>query len=180
MSNLDWDSATKIGSRVRGPGASDRETVIRGKSALNAAQRAGAAIATEKKYSTANSVCSSACQGFDAQASKNTELTLNFVQAGGTEGQRLTKVDRSDDIIKPKTVGKEVGKAIEQGRQKFEPTMTQAELGKKIGETAATVASYERGTATPDQNILSKMERVLNVKLRGANIGAPRLGPKKK
>lgn len=49
----DWENVTKIGSKVRS-GGSERETTIKGKTALNAAQRSGAIVGTEKKFATAN------------------------------------------------------------------------------------------------------------------------------
>lgn len=54
----EWDSVTRIGSKVRSGGGAvqDREKVVKGRSALNAAARSGALIGTEKKFGTSNTV----------------------------------------------------------------------------------------------------------------------------
>ena len=55
MGDSEWDSVTVIGSKHRG-GGGQRETVVKGRSAVNAAQRSGLVIGTEKKYATGNAV----------------------------------------------------------------------------------------------------------------------------
>ncbi|KIR26476.1 multiprotein-bridging factor 1 [Cryptococcus deuterogattii 99/473] len=60
-------------------------------------------------------------------------------------------------------------------------SMTQKELATSVNSKPQDIADLESGRAVPDQALLGKLERKLNVKLRGAKnlIGTP-LHPKKK
>lgn len=99
---------------------------------------------------------------------------------GNTEGQRQKALDDNPDIVKPKTVGIKVGKLIQEKRNEMEPKMTRDQLAKKCNTTSNILGQYEAGSAQPDQKILDALERALNVKLRGAQIGEPKFKPKPK
>lgn len=73
----------------------------------------------------------------------------------------------------------EVGNAIKENRQKLTPSLTQKELATKVNLSTSALATYENGTAKPEQKVLVNLEKVLGVKLRGNDIGQPRFGPKK-
>ncbi|KAJ3213775.1 multiprotein-bridging factor 1, partial [Dinochytrium kinnereticum] len=129
----------------------ERATTLKSESEINAARRSGANVSTEKK----------AVQNNNGPA----------YDAG-----KAAKLERETEDFKVERLGLSVGKAIQQGRQA--KNLTQKDLATKINEKQTVVNEYESGkAANPNQQILAKMERVLGIKLRGQNIGAP-LGSK--
>jgi len=150
MADQDWDSNTVIGSKTRG-GGSARETVIKGKAALNAAQRTGAVVATEKKYSSANA------------ADK------------GVEGQRLTKVDRSDDVIAPPKTDADLAKNIQQARA--DAKLSQKQLAQKCNLQATQIQELESGKGIKDQKVINAVCRNLKLSPKTGE-PLPSKGPK--
>ncbi|KAF7800267.1 hypothetical protein EIP86_011514 [Pleurotus ostreatoroseus] len=131
----------------------DSKTVIGSKSRAKA-RRAGAVVATDKKVTGG----------------------LNKAHVG-TDHQRIAKLDRENEVAPPPKVLPAVGKAIQTAR--MEKEMSQKDLAQKVNEKPSVIQDYESGRAIPSPQILSKLERSLGVKLRGAGIGEKLGGPKK-
>nr|XP_018266866.1 multiprotein-bridging factor 1 [Kwoniella dejecticola CBS 10117]OBR89024.1 multiprotein-bridging factor 1 [Kwoniella dejecticola CBS 10117] len=100
--------------------------------------------------------------------------------------QRIAKLDRDDAPKPPEKIGQDVGKAVATARMAIKnadgKSMTQKELATAVNAQPSAITDLEAGRAVPDQQLLSKLERKLNVKLRGAKntIGGPLHPPKKK
>jgi len=81
------------------------------------------------------------------------------------------KLDETTEPAALDRVAGEVRAVIQKAR--LAKGWSQAELAKRINERAQVVQEYESGKAVPVQAVLAKMERALEVKLRGKAVGAP-------
>ncbi|GMH18933.1 hypothetical protein Nepgr_020774 [Nepenthes gracilis] len=112
---------------------------LRNPKAVNQALRSGAEVQTIKKY--------------DAGSNKKAAAGTAFKLDEGTEPAALQRVSA------------ETRQAIQKAR--IAKKTSQAELAKLISERPQVVQDYENGKAVPNQAVLSKMEKVFGVKLRG-------------
>ncbi|CAD5219380.1 unnamed protein product [Bursaphelenchus okinawaensis] len=120
---------------------------------LNSAQRRGVELETNKKFFAGSN-----------RQHKTDKNTL--------------RLDEETEELKHEKVGLTLCKALQQARQAKE--WTQKDLSTRVNEKVEVVREYENGKAIPNQQVLTKMERALGVKLRGKDIGQPLGGPKKK
>lgn len=114
--------------------------------AVNAAMRDGKAVDTTKKFAAA--------QNKQSSAAKNT-----------------AKLDRETEELHHDHVSLSLSRVIQTARQAKE--WTQKELATKINEKPQVINEYESGKAIPNQQVISKMERCLGVRLRGKDMGQP-------
>ena len=111
----------------------------------------------------------------------NNVLTIIQAKSLGSDGQRMTMVDRNNEgPVKPKEVGAEVADVIKRRRNEEPYKMTQKELAAKCNTTPTVIQGFESGRGQPDQKVLSTISRVLNVHLsnKNGNLGKPLRAPK--
>uniref|UniRef100_A0A5S6QNT8 HTH cro/C1-type domain-containing protein n=1 Tax=Trichuris muris TaxID=70415 RepID=A0A5S6QNT8_TRIMR len=117
----------------------------RGEQAIRTAQQRGVEVETTRK--------------FNAATNKQHVMTKS-----------ATKLDKETEAQHIDTVGIEVGRIIQKGRQTKK--WTQADLARQINEKQNVINEYESGRAVVNQQILAKIERAIGLKLRGKDKGA--------
>ncbi|KAK1444342.1 endothelial differentiation-related factor 1 multiprotein bridging factor 1 like protein [Babesia gibsoni] len=117
--------------------------------ALNKARRAGAEIATEKK--------------FLAGQNKSTKAHLPT---------NASKIDNETEDFRIERVGYQFRQALQKAR--LAKGLTQQALARLINETETTVKEYENGSAIPNGNVLQKLSRALGTQLPSAKSSAPK------
>ncbi|XP_050541340.1 endothelial differentiation-related factor 1 homolog [Daktulosphaira vitifoliae] len=130
-----------------------KPSTMKSEQAINKARREGATIETQVKWGAATN--------------KHQVTTKN-----------TAKLDRETEELKHETVPIDLGRLIQQGRLK--KGLNQKQLATKIFEKPQVIQDYEAGRGIPNQVIISKIERVLELKLRGKDRGKPILPPSSK
>uniref|UniRef100_A0A0K0FYM6 Endothelial differentiation-related factor 1 (inferred by orthology to a human protein) n=1 Tax=Strongyloides venezuelensis TaxID=75913 RepID=A0A0K0FYM6_STRVS len=110
-----------------------------------------------------------------AMRSGNIVETAKKFNAGGNKQHQAAmnslKLAEETEELHHDRISLDLGKLIQ--RVRMDLGMSQKDLAVKINEKHTVITEYESGKAIPNQQIFSKLERVLNVKLRGKDIGKP-------
>lgn len=131
----DWNDVVLRKGGAKGGGAGQAKSAT----AVNAALRSGAEVATVKK--------------FNAGSNSNTGAGMN-----------AAKLDRETEELSHERVSSELKKQISTAR--LAKKMTQAQLAQAINEKPAVINDYENGKAIPNPQVLGKLSRVLGVTLK--------------
>ncbi|KAJ3692049.1 hypothetical protein LUZ60_012399 [Juncus effusus] len=113
----------------------------------------------------AKSVNNALRTGVPVETVKKHSAGTNKSGSGTGLAVHVRKLEEMTEPAGFEKVGAEVRAKIQKAR--VEKKMSQAELAKLINERVQVVQEYESGKAVPNQAVLAKMERVLEVKLRG-------------
>jgi len=90
----------------------------------------------------------------------------NKQHGGNVNVKRIEELSEDPDApLHQEKISLSIARTIQQARN--ENGWTQRELATKINEKASVITDLESGRGTPDQQVLGKLERVLEVKLRG-------------
>lgn len=99
---------------------------------------------------------------FSPPSSDLTDTSL-FQGDKGVEGQRLTKVDRCDDVVPVQKVDSNISNAIKHRRAEEGFKLTQSQLAQKVNVSSNDIKTLESGAAVKNQQLLNKVCRHLKI-----------------